>query len=69
MVAGSTAKFCASMAALPDAVEFSAKLSRWENPQAESLISLHHEFNQKGEGTMEHIIVIRSRSPPCQPGR
>jgi NAD(P)-dependent dehydrogenase (short-subunit alcohol dehydrogenase family) len=50
------------MAALPDAVEFSAKLPRWENPQAESLISLHHKFNRKGDGTMEHIIVITGAS-------
>jgi len=50
------------MAALPNAVEFSAKLSRWENPQTESLISLHHKFNRKGEGTMEYIIVITGAS-------
>src|SRR6202048_1208784 len=40
----------------------SAKLPRWKNPQAESLISLDHKFNRKGDGTMEHIIVITGAS-------
>src|SRR6202040_2461396 len=31
-------------------------------PQAERLISLHHKFNRKGDGTMEHIIVITGAS-------
>src|SRR5712691_1993945 len=30
--------------------------------QTESLISLHHKFNRKGDGTMEHIIVITGAS-------
>jgi outer membrane protein TolC len=43
-VGGSTAKCCVPMGALPDAFQFTTKPYRWENRQAEMLISPHRKF-------------------------